>query len=149
MTEQAQGARRAHETHEALAEIEREHRLLGRALARIGVATELGSLAAWLHELRRLLVTHFEREEALDGFGGVIEEHGPHLLPRLQRVMDEHAEILAEVDRLQADIRRCLDGPVAEILGSAKALTTTLKRHEQEENALLEDAMYTDIGSGS
>jgi hypothetical protein len=64
----------------------------------------------------------------------------------VQRLFNEHDEILRRIEGIDAKIRACLDGPVAEILSEVAALRSTLQSHEERETAMLEDAMYHDTG---
>lgn len=137
---------RQSETHR---EIEEEHRILGEILGEIVAIEEITRLRPLLDDLRVLLVSHFAREEADDGFYRVVEEFGPHLLPRVQHVLDEHRTFMTDVERLITDIDACLDGPVAEIRKGVETLAAGLREHEERETDLLSEAFYTELGGGS
>lgn len=130
-------------------EIEQEHRMLREILGRLVAADEIAHIHPLLAELRALLVSHFAREEAEDGFYRVVEESGPHLLTQVQVVLDEHPVFLADVDRLLGDVDACVKGPVAKIRKGIESLAEDLHSHEAKENELMGDAFYTDLGGGS
>ena len=130
-------------------EIEEEHRALGELLEKTSAVEEITRLRPLLGELRGLLVSHFRREEAADGFYRVVEESGPHLLPKVQTLMGEHETFLADVDRLIRQVDDCLQGPVAEIRRGVEELARELARHEERETELLSDSFYTELGGGS
>lgn len=126
-----------------------EHLALKEILARIEAATDLPRLLALLAELRGLLVPHFATEEADEGFENLLGRRAPHLLGGLEAVLDEHAVILADLDRLAAAARACLDGPVAEVRAQAANLVARLHAHEEKETELLVGAVYDDLGTPS
>lgn len=129
--------------------IAEEHRALRQVLARVEKATDLHRLLALLAELRRLLVPHFASEEDDEGFERLLGRRAPHLLSDLDEVLDEHGELLADVDRVAAAARACLDGPVAEVRRQAAELAARLHAHEERETALLVGAVYDDLGTPS
>lgn len=130
-------------------EIEEEHRALGRLLDNVVLVEEVTRLRPLLDDLRSLLARHFEREEGEEGFYKVVEEAGPHLLPKVQSITAEHDDFLADVDRLIRDIDACVAGPVAEIRRGVEKLAGDLESHEAKETELLSDSFYTELGGGS
>jgi Hemerythrin HHE cation binding domain len=135
-----------HAVHE---QILAEHRALREVLVRVQTHSDLYDLLALLAELRALLVPHFATEEADEGFERLLGRRAPHLLAGLGEVLDEHGEILADVDRLTAAARACLDGPVAAVRRQAGALVARLHAHEEKETELLVGAVYDDLGTPS
>jgi hypothetical protein len=130
-------------------EIEQEHRMLGEILGKLVASDEITRLRPLLGDLRGLLVSHFAREEAEDGFYRMVEESGPHLLPKVQSILDEHETFLTDVDRLINEVDATLAGPVARIRRGIRTLAGGLETHEAQESELLSDAFYTELGGGS
>lgn len=126
--------------------IDDEHRRLGRLLALLSDTCDPERIEALLAELRDLLVSHFETEEAPDGLHQIVGEGAAHRLPNLQHLFDEHREVLVRVDDLRAEARACLEGPVRQLCAGVGGLAETLRRHEADEEALFAEAFYTDIG---
>ncbi len=129
--------------------IAHEHVALRDTLGRMEQTSDLRLLLPMLQEIRTRLGVHFTREEAPSGFHDIIGETAPHLLAYLQRLLDEHRDLLAELDRLSARAKACADGPLAAVLADVAAFSQRLQIHEARETSLLGDAMYTDLGESS
>lgn len=127
-------------------QIDDEHRHLNGLLAELTATSELARIERLLGSLRELLVKHFETEEAPQGLHEIVSAQAAHRLPNLQKLFDEHREILDRVDRLREATRACLDGPVRRVLDDVGALARTLHEHEAEEEELFGEAFYTDLG---
>lgn len=125
-----------------------EHQTIEEVTARIERAGGLDELLQRLEEFRALLVPHFLAEEAPGGFFDVIRERAPRLLAEVVRLQADHQALLREMERLAVEVRRCLEGPVAEVLAQARFLARRQRQHETVENRLLLDAMYLDDGPG-
>jgi len=130
-------------------QIAHEHGVLKETLGRMEKTYDLKVLVPMLQEFRTRLEVHFTREEAPSGFHEIIGDTAPHLLAYLQRLFDEHRELLVEVDRLSEKARVCLEGPLAEVMRDVAALSQRIQVHEARETSLLGDAMYTDLGESS
>jgi Hemerythrin HHE cation binding domain len=129
--------------------IDQEHRQLDALLADLAGSTDLARIGRRLDDLRALLVTHFETEEGPDGMHEIVREGAAHRLPNVQRLFEEHREMLAQLDRLRSEVASCLAGPVAVVLGGVSALAESLARHEADEEQLFAEAFYSDIGGRS
>ena len=127
-------------------QIDDEHRHLNVLLAELTATSDLARVEPLLGSLRELLVKHFETEEAPDGLHEIVSAQAAHRLPNLQKLFDEHREILERVDRLRAATRACFDGPVRRVLDDVGALAKALHEHEAEEEELFGEAFYTDLG---
>ncbi len=130
-------------------QIAHEHSALKESLGRMEKTSDLRVLVPMLEEFRMRLEIHFTREEAPSGFHEIIGDTAPHLLANLQRLLDEHRELLAQVNRVSEKARACLDGPLAEVMREVTALSQRVQVHEARETSLLGDAMYTDLGESS
>jgi hypothetical protein len=130
-------------------QIAHEHSALKESLGRMEKTCDLKVLVPMLQEFRTRLEVHFTREEAPSGFHEIIGETAPHLLAYLQRLFDEHRDLLVEVDRVSEKARVCLEGPLAEVMREVAALSQRIQVHEARETSLLGDAMYTDLGESS
>lgn len=99
-----------------------------------------------LREVREELVHHFAEEEQ----GGCMEEaasHCPILSPELRRIEAEHPMLLAEVDRLIAQVadgRESAKDRVA-IAHAFQELCRDLHAHEAAENELLRRGFGTNV----
>jgi hypothetical protein len=125
-----------------------EHRRIRDLTSQLENNSELRELLTHLAELRLALVPHFFGEEAPDGLYAMIRSMAPRLLGRLDQLEREHQAFLGDIDALAARARLCLAGPVAEVLGEARALARRLRNHEAAEDDILLDTMYTDLGQG-
>jgi hypothetical protein len=130
-------------------QIEAEHRQLDRLLVSLAVSQDLVRARALLSELATLLRHHFETEEGPQGLHEVVGEQSGHQLATVQRLFDEHADLLVRVEQLRIEVADCLDGPIRRTLGGIAALVEQLRRHEADEDALFAEAFYGDIGGHS
>jgi len=126
-----------------------DHRVLQAILGRVESTRDLTLLIPLFEELHRLLRGHFAREEASDGLHGIVEEAAPQHLVHLKELLAQHQNFLDRVTFLSKSVQDTLDGPIAEIYGSVRALCDDLHAHEQAETALLTDTLYTDLGESS
>jgi len=123
-----------------------EHKELERLLVDLIQTQELERLRTMLAELATLLRSHFETEEGPRGIHEVVGEQAGHALPTVQRLFEEHRQILVRIEQLRIRVADCLDGPVRRAVADVRELAATLKRHEEEEEQLFADAFYTDLG---
>lgn len=126
--------------------IERDHHAIKEILERVEAATDPHRLVSLLEELRTSLVEHFEREEAPEGLHDIIANMSPNTVATLQNVLGEHRDFLVRLDRLLAQTRACIEGPVAEVLRDTATLSKRLHDHEARETTLFTDAVFTDLG---
>lgn len=129
--------------------IEEEHRRLRELLAELTGTADVARVEALLGGLRSLLVQHFATEEAPAGLHEVVSQNAAHRLPNLQRLFDEHREILSRIDRLRLEAADCVAGPVRRVRDECAGLAATLRRHEEQEEVLFGEAFYTDLGGRS
>lgn len=126
--------------------IEEEHRRLWNLVERLERVSDLQALALRLGELRVLMAEHFAREEAPGGLQEAVDE--PRWDNALQALFDEHAECLAEVERLALTARELLAGPVEELRRDVRTLCRRLHVHEAAEAELLAASLYDETGGG-
>lgn len=122
-----------------------EHRRIHDLNRKLQGAAELAALLACLAELRALLAQHFKSEEEDGGFFDVVRSTAPRHCSRVDHLQHEHHALLAEVDALAARASAALEGITA-VLHDACALGRRLTDHEEAENHILIDTMYTDLG---
>ncbi len=132
-------------TSESLLE---EHRELRELMETICATSDLSVMLPLLDELKDELKEHFATEEAPGGFGTVVSESAPHKASVVDHLFAEHKEFLISVQRLHEAVENCLAGPVAEVRTAAALLKRRLRKHEAQENELLSDSLYTDLGGG-
>ncbi len=123
----------------------RRIRELGRHIENTG---ELRELLTRLAAFRSALVAHFLSEEAADGFYDTVRSMVPRQIGRVDQLEREHPAFLGDIDALAARAHACLAGPVAEVLGDARALARRLRNHEAAEDEILFDTLYGDLGQG-
>ncbi|HVS14809.1 MAG TPA: hypothetical protein VMV46_12850 [Thermoanaerobaculia bacterium] len=105
-----------------------------------------GQVMALLDDLHERLSRRFEREEA----GGYLSEvltDAPRLTREAGRLRGQHGELLERLDRLEAMAERCSEATEwQELTAAASRFRDALARHEQAENALIEEIVTTDLG---
>ena len=79
-------------------DIAAEHHELRQRLERLVGSTELPVIIQELAALRPLLALHFAHEEEAGGIHLDVERSAPHLLPVLDRLLAEHATLLADTE---------------------------------------------------
>jgi hypothetical protein len=136
-----------------LAEHRRVHGLLNRIEQQwsltAGGPQPSGNIAALregIEELRSELVRHFAEEEA----GGVLEEAAarcPDLGREETRLEDEHAVLLADLDRIVAGLGTAARVGLipGELKEAFERLVDSLKAHEAAENCLLEQGFQIEL----
>lgn len=133
---------------EARQRIEREHEALRTLLGRVEETDDLQRLLDLLGELKTALADHFDSEEALNGLHAVIDRTAPHKQNALDELFEEHRAFLTRVDELAGGARRCLEGPMKEVVDGARELARRLREHEERETELFLDANYIEYGGG-
>jgi hypothetical protein len=123
----------------------RAHETLHEDLDRLHEA--LASVAAaghWLTALRGHVIDHFRQEEQ-GGYMAAVLERQPHKERVVQQLLAEHARLAEALDALLAEVASAesLDDGLR---GRVGAWAEHLRRHEAEENVLVEDAFNRDVG---
>jgi hypothetical protein len=117
----------------SIAELENEHHTISTLLGRLGEAHDTGTLAAALHDLRRLLADHFAHEERPGGLYdrmGVVSEQ---YRDRVRALVDDHFTILSSVRTLEKQASE--NKP--EIVEADRGLQALLARHETREHEMV------------
>ena len=115
-------------------------------LARADSGSELVTVLESLRKLRTELSIHFDEEES----GGCLEEaviHDPALAPDANRVMDEHSQLLAEVDRMIERLG-ALQGSadsLEELKAGFRNFVKRLRAHKRAENRILQSSFGIDV----
>lgn len=139
--------RRAAADEGPLTSIATEHRELRRTVDLLENAREAHLIASLLTHLRGQLAAHFAEEEGDDGLASIVRHTAPQHIVHLERLFDEHREFESRIDGLNARfevINRDLD----DLRGTVLELCGGLRDHEERENSLITEAVYTDIGPG-
>lgn len=129
--------------------IEDEHRRLNELLRSLTHGHDPNRLLSLVDELKALLVEHFDHEEEPEGLHQIVGEGAAHRLPNLQRLFEEHRQILATVEALERRLGELVDGPWREVREAIASIAETLRRHESAEEDLFSEAFYLDIGGRS
>ncbi len=136
----------------------RAHRAeLGESMAALDAALALpvglgsvwrGRVRAALTELAHDLRDHVDLTEAPDGLYADLRAQAPRLSREVDAQLGEHAEFLAEVERLLEERDEGLEGPeaVQAHREAATALIGRLVRHRQRGSDLVFEAYDVDLG---
>ena len=113
----------------------------------------LAELADKLPRLTGTLREHFTSEEQGPMFRKLPISH-PRLAQRLDRLEAEHQRILDDADEVTTRVRELKGGPQAaiydlhEINARVRLLVARIQRHEAQENELVLEAHWTEVGTG-
>jgi iron-sulfur cluster repair protein YtfE (RIC family) len=100
-----------------------------------------------LKGMRRFLLEHFAHEEADDGLFPLLRDtYGRER--QLEALRHEHREMLARMDRLQGLLTPAIASVDEMTRHQIDELVCLVEAHEEWENALLQEALITDIGVG-
>ena len=133
--------------------IRRQHDTLNSLLTAISGRFEHShvpsrNLVSLLNALAFHLQTHFEFEEADCYFTNLVQT-APRTAQIVEKILQEHREMLVEVDQMVQEARADLDhksGTDALARRYAK-FREKLEAHEHQENLLLQDVYTEDIGT--
>ncbi len=134
-----------------------EHRELVRHVSELDDFAAGVAGAGWGPELGRKAATvtehlkqHFSGDAEGTFFADVAKQ-APHLIGKLTGLTSEHAEILNEF-RQVAEQAAALDGSdmaaASRLATRTRRAVATLRRHEAEENELIFNAFWDDLGGG-
>jgi isocitrate lyase len=130
-TAEARGNGATHAAEQVRAALDADHGRLEAVLARVRSCHDVSALAASLEELRAMLTEHFAHEEHAKGFYGLLGARSPAHRRELERMAEEHREVLAT---LQALVERAKGhAPVAELVTTSGELAERLLEHELRE----------------
>jgi malate synthase A len=113
-----------------------DHGQLEELLARLNEAMEVSSMTAALQELNALLTDHFAHEEQAKGLFGLIEAKVPQHQAQIERLVEEHREILQLLQTLMERSR--LPAEPSDLVRLAGDLTAQLRGHEEREMKLVQ-----------
>ncbi len=137
---------------QAIADVEREHaelrQLIGTIQKNLADPSRPAALVKnQLTALGQKLEDHFQTEEH-GGFFAQITDQAPRLATQADKLCDEHqallVELLAITDQTQADLRA--NSTWANLQQAFHAFSKHLMNHESEENEMLQEAYWEDIG---
>jgi len=103
-----------------------------------------------LDPLVRILGPHFEEEEASPLYKEVPVEF-PRFVPSLDRLFEEHQRILGDLRGILDETTGTTDpvrAQIRELTLRTKMIVYTLRRHESEENEILQQAYWDDLAAG-
>lgn len=105
-----------------------------------------------LQGLRRAFHDHVDEVEADDGLLPQVRDDTPRLANEIQRLIDEHVTITAEIEAAAALVRDCggdCDAPLVEAVREAVTdVLRSISRHRQRGADLVYEAYNVDIGGG-
>ncbi len=102
-------------------------------------------LLASLERLRGRLVEHFRFEEQ-NGYLDWVVERQPNLDRPVQHLAEEHRLLLSSLDELLGETRAAAAAAAA-LKRKATEWSRRVRRHERDENLLVEDAFNLDLGA--
>jgi hypothetical protein len=105
-----------------------------------------GELVARLERTRALLAEHFRFEEQEGGGFAAILRQQPHAHRAVKQFVSEHRELLVSLEALRDEARRVASAWEA-LHDTVAEWSRKVRRHEQDENLLVEDAFNRDTGS--
>jgi hypothetical protein len=127
-------------------ELEEDHRHVEALLDRVESTTVPWRLTPLLEDLHKVLTRHFRLEEAKGGLLDTVTDVAPRHASRVEALIADHGKILDALAALIRDTEAHPNGPPEAMLREAKRLIDRLRRHEEEENLILEDGYLTDLG---
>lgn len=154
--------KRARELGAELLKALRDHRHMIRTLHKIEEALDAAEggkapsgwsarLARLLTDLRAEIEPHFAAEERLDGFFDELRTSFPRFARRLDRLEAEHPRIIEAVSAAAGGAVELAPGDAAgasEVARAVRLAIATLRRHESEENELIQRAYCRMEGAG-
>jgi len=119
------------------------------ATADLPTTTCRSEVRASLRDLRTHLADHFAREEQ----GGFLEEavaRVPRLAAATRSILSQHPALLAELDRLIADLAMVTEDAEAwrRIGRGFEAFSAHMAAHERSENSVVQEGYNEDLGLG-
>ncbi len=130
-------------SRQSLRHIVDEHRHLEGILDRVENATLSWQLGPLLEELHKVLRDHFEAEEQPGGFLESARSRSQEHAARVARLMQEHQQVLGDLDALVAEMADAPERPPEELLERVRKVCRLMRRHEFQESKLLEDVGRT------
>ena len=102
-----------------------------------------------LQQLRDRLATHFTLEEAFGYLDDAISI-APRLSDKALALRNEHGDLYLKISSLAevADSRRNSIDDQAKLIDDLRSFCRQLKRHEEDENELIMQALYDELGVG-
>lgn len=113
-----------------------------------------GESDVWLTGLRDMLAglvdvcsEHFKLEEEAE-LHVQLREQSPRLASRLEKLLAEHARILAELQKLVADLATpsAAPGQTERLKQQVSSALEEVRQHERAENEVMMDAYWDDLG---
>jgi hypothetical protein len=127
----------------------RSHRELLGQLRSLRAASCIDSapadLSACLERVRASLEEHFRFEED-NGYLASVLQRRPYLETTVRRLADEHVEILRALDLLREQARQA-EAVTCQMRDVIAQWLRRVRRHEQREDALVEDAFAVDLNA--
>ena len=144
---------------EVAARVEAEHESLKRTMSTLEneIKQEISSedFSVWklefmgkLRDFQSSLLKHFDLEEEGD-FMEEILSIAPQFRDRIERLEEEHTEIISDLNGILADLKKFSDRDFPQLVGIRKRvgeIFTTLHSHEAAERELMQDVYLQDHG---
>jgi hemerythrin len=122
---------------EALAAHEKLMQHLQELEARAGHETGLAELAAGLSRVRSDVTAHFEFEQQ-GGYMSDVLDRAPHMCPRIDKLLAQHAELLESLDELITRARGGTEQTIASLRQRTAQWIAAVRAHESAENRLVQ-----------
>ncbi len=100
-----------------------------------------------IEKLRPVMTAHFETEERPNGFLDNVGAAAPRLQRRVERVREEHQELLRDLDHIQHQVA-IIEAAQADLAARKKNFLQSLLLHERSEADLQFEAYYVELGGG-
>lgn len=119
--------------------------------AQTGALRPEKQLLTQLESVGRNLGQHIQLNESCDGILQMIDAQNPRLLPRAQRLRDEHDHLTRQVDLLKAKLIFSAETgypEIGQVYREANNLLAELRHHQEHSASLVFDAFLFDGGVG-
>lgn len=132
-----------------------EHELLQRIIATTQTSLESPIEAAgWLdtlrdtfEHLRAHLIKHFAIEES-EGYMIAVTQRRPDKVEQVRRMRDEHVAVTARASEIMTSLREArsmASTQATRIRAEVRSLLDQIRRHEENENRLIQSVFNTDV----
>ncbi len=103
-----------------------------------------------LRDFQNQLLKHFDLEED-GGYNADLIHIAPHLASQVAHLEEDHRKIISDLSHILDNLKRieCACSPtLLQVKDRLASLLTFIRKHESEENAILQEAYYQDYGVG-
>ncbi len=100
-----------------------------------------------LHDVRTALIAHVDEVEGPDGLLARVARDAPHLEPRVERIRQEHGELLENVDQVLDVVDPGHGAGPEAVRAAVLELMTMISSHRQHGADIVYEAWEVDVGA--